>query len=160
VAVPLPLPERLDPSAIPSFDHRRVVVTGTFRHDQEMLVGPRMRDGEQGYIIVTPLQREDGSKILVSRGWIAKGKKDQLDRSSKEALPRGRVQVMGLLRQPINKNMFTPDNRPGRGDWYFLDAKEMAAWVGAEEVWIEEMMGKLLNVSMSLLLMSGRAGII
>jgi surfeit locus 1 family protein len=145
VAIPLPLPPKVDPTQIPAFDHRRVVVTGVFRNDQEMLIGPRMRDGEQGYLVVTPLQRDDGSMVLISRGWIAKSKKNHEARNndSGEALPAGKVRVMGMLREPIKKNMFTPDNRPGKGEWYFPDIKEMAAWVGADEVWIEETMGKL-----------------
>jgi surfeit locus 1 family protein len=119
------------------------MVTGTFRHDQEMLIGPRMRDGEIGYEVITPLERTDnGHLILVSRGWIPSAKKEQSsrDNSTGEALPKGKVQVLGLLREPIKKNMFTPDNKPGRGAWYFTDIKEMAAWVGADEVWVEEMM--------------------
>jgi len=47
---------------------------------------------------------------------------------------------MGLLREPLKKNAFTPDNRPGKNEWYFPDIKEMAAWVGGDEVWIEETM--------------------
>ncbi len=53
---PLPLPPRVDPSALHDFDYRRVYAVGTFRHDQEMLIGPRMRDGEQGYLVITPLE--------------------------------------------------------------------------------------------------------
>jgi surfeit locus 1 family protein len=145
-AAPLDLPPKVDIDTIPEFDHRRIIVTGHFQHEQEMLVGPRMREGEQGYIIVTPLQRPDGRKILVSRGWISKQMKEQRDRDNSrgEALPKGEIQVLGMLRAPINKNMFTPENKPGRNEWYFLDVKEMAKWVGAEEVWVEEMMGEFM----------------
>lgn len=49
---PLPLPPVVNPKIASSheFDYRRVVVKGTFRHDQEMYVLPRMRDGKEGFL--------------------------------------------------------------------------------------------------------------
>ncbi|TPR05019.1 hypothetical protein CAN33_0032640 [Aspergillus niger] len=111
---PLPLPPRVDPSAISEFDYRRVVATGTLRHDQEMLVGPRMREGQDGFFVVTPLEREGGSTVLVV--------------------------VEGLLREPWKKNMFTPDNVPAEGKFYFPDIEQMAELTGSQPVWIEETM--------------------
>ncbi|GAO14853.1 uncharacterized protein UV8b_04093 [Ustilaginoidea virens] len=136
---PLPLPPTVDPAAVHDFDYRRVYATGRFRHDQEMLVGPRMRDGKDGYMVVTPLEREDGgSTILVNRGWINKAHRGQATRP--DGLPRGPVTVQGLLREPWKKNMFTPANRPDKGEFYFPDVKEMAALTGSQAVWVEETM--------------------
>ncbi|KAL2180883.1 SURF1 family-domain-containing protein [Thermothelomyces heterothallicus CBS 202.75] len=140
VRPPLPLPARIDPDAIADFDYRRVYVTGRFRHDQEMLVGPRMRDGEQGYMVVTPLERDgdEGAKVLVNRGWVSKAKADQSKRP--DGLPRGEVRVEGLLREPWKKNMFTPANRPEKGEFYFPDVKQMAELTGSQAVWVEQTM--------------------
>ena len=107
---PLPLPPNIDPSVLSEFDYRRVYTEGYFRHDQEMLIGPRIRDGANGYLVVTPLEREGGSKILVNRGWIPKKFEQQDDRP--EGVPQGLVMVEGLLREPWKKNLFTPDNNP------------------------------------------------
>lgn len=146
---PLPLPPTVDPSAVHDFDYRRVRATGRFRHDQEMLIGPRMRDGKDGFLVVTPLERSDhngggggGSTILVNRGWIDKAHRDQSTRAAEqEALPRGQVTVEGLLREPWKKNMFTPANRPDKGQFYFPDVEQMAALTGSQPVWIEATMG-------------------
>ncbi|KAJ6444032.1 surfeit locus 1 [Purpureocillium lavendulum] len=135
---PLPLPPSIDPAAIHDFDYRRVLATGRFRHDQEMLIGPRMRDGKDGYMVVTPLERDNGSTILVNRGWIAKGRRDQ--RTRPDSLPRGEVTVEGLLREPWKKNMFTPENRPEKGQFYFPDVQQMAALTGSQPVWVEATM--------------------
>ena len=138
---PLPLPPRVDPDAIKDFDYRRVYTTGVFRHDQEMLIGPRVRDGKDGYLVVTPLQREDNSStILVNRGWITKKLKRQIDR--KDGLPMGPVTIEGLLREPWKKNMFTPNNKPEIGEFYFPDVEEMAGFTGSDPIWVEETMRK------------------
>lgn len=141
---PLPLPPRVDPAAVAAeFDFRRVVVRGRLRHDREMLIGPRMRDGEQGYMVITPLERESegGSTVLVNRGWIPKKLREQRRRGP-GALPEGEVVVEGMLREPWRKNMFTPENRPDKGEFYFPDVQQMAELTGAQPAWIEATMGK------------------
>ncbi|OQD76917.1 hypothetical protein PENDEC_c003G06841 [Penicillium decumbens] len=138
VRPPLPLPPRVDPDAIADFDYRRVYATGILRHDKEMLIGPRMREGEDGFIVVTPLEREGQSTVLVNRGWISRSLADQKDRP--DGLQKGEVKVEGLLREPWKKNMFTPDNKPEEGKFYFPDIKQMAELSGSQPVWIEETM--------------------
>ncbi|KAF2741576.1 SURF-family protein Shy1 [Polyplosphaeria fusca] len=141
---PLELPLRIDPSAVKDFDYRRVWARGVLRHDQEMLIGPRIMEGESGYMVVTPLERTDGqgrtSKILCCRGWISQETKKQWFRKQNGALPEGEVEVEGLLRVPPKKNMFTPSNVPEEGKWFFSDVEEMAEWSGSQAVWIEETM--------------------
>ena len=140
VRPPLPLPPRIDPSAVTEFDYRRVYATGHFRHDREMLIGPRMHDGVDGFLVVTPLERRKGeSMILVNRGWISREKRFQQDRQA-GALPEGEVTVSGLLREPWKRNFFTPENKPQDGKFYFPDVFEMAEASGSDPVWIEETM--------------------
>ncbi|KAJ5738361.1 hypothetical protein N7493_001516 [Penicillium malachiteum] len=139
VRPPLPLPPRIDPDAIAEFDYRRVYATGILRHDKEMLVGPRMWEGEDGFMVVTPLERPDGqSTVLVNRGWISKKMMDQKDRIL--GLPQGEITVEGLLREPWKKNMFTPENKPQQGKFYFPDIEQMAELSGSQPVWIESTM--------------------
>lgn len=140
---PLPLPPRIDPTVIDEFDYRRVYATGKLRHDLEMLVGPRMHDGKDGYFVITPLEREGGSTILINRGWVGKEKRFQQDRDP-SSLPRGEVTVSGLLREPWKKNMFTPENVPEQGKFYFPDVQQMARHSRSEPIWIEETMAPSL----------------
>ena len=105
-----------------------------------MLIGPRIHDGNDGYLVVTPLERRgEASKILVNRGWIPKKLMRQMDR--KAGLDFAWVTVEGLLREPWKKNMFTPDNKPELGQFYFPDVAQMAKFSGSDPVWIEETMG-------------------
>jgi surfeit locus 1 family protein len=109
-----------------------------------------MREGEEGYSVITPLEREGGAdKVLISRGWIRKDMKN-FSRRAPEGVPEGQVTVEGLLRAPFKKNMFTPENRPELGEWYFPDVEQMAKYTGSVPVWIEQTMGKItwLNVDL------------
>jgi surfeit locus 1 family protein len=143
---PLELPLRIDPDAIKDFDYRRVWAKGRLRHDQEMLIGPRMMEGEEGYTVVTPLERTDAqgrtSKILCNRGWIRKDTAKQWFRKQNGALPEGEVMIEGLLRMPPKNNMFTPKNIPEEGKWFFPAVEEMAEWTDSQAVWVEETMSK------------------
>ncbi|OJJ00642.1 hypothetical protein ASPVEDRAFT_40182 [Aspergillus versicolor CBS 583.65] len=147
VREPLPLPPRVDPSVVSEFDYRRVYATGLLRHDQEMLIGPRIREGQDGFMVITPLERGEGeSTVLVNRGWISKNMMEQKDRP--EGLPKGEVTVEGLIREPWKKNMFTPDNKPEEGRFYFPDVEQMAELTDSQPVWIEQTMVQDLIAAM------------
>lgn len=141
---PLPLPPRVDPDAISEFDYRRVYATGRLRHDKEMLVGPRMHEGEDGFTVVTPLEREGASTVLVNRGWISRKLQNQKNRPL--GVSNEEVTIEGLLREPWKKNMFTPENKPAEGKFYFPDINEMAELSGSQPIWIEQTMSTYMKV--------------
>ncbi|KAH7333452.1 COX1 assembly protein-like protein Shy1 [Rhexocercosporidium sp. MPI-PUGE-AT-0058] len=98
-----------DPLPLPQQDIRH----GIFRHDQEMLIGPRMHDGTDGYLVITPLERR-------GRGYGAGESRmdlEEIEEAGEAAgwVAEGVVTVEGLLREPWKKNMFTPENRPEKG---------------------------------------------
>ena len=102
-----------------------------------------MREGQEGFVVITPLERDDGqSTVLVNRGWIAKKLVDKKDRAL--GLPQGKVVIEGLLREPWKKNMFTPANNPEEGEWYFPDVAQMAKHSDSQPVWVEATMGKVI----------------
>ena len=110
-----------------------------------MLIGPRLYEGEDGFMVVTPLERGNGeSTVLVNRGWIPKKLANQKDRP--EGLPKGEVMIEGLLREPWQKNTFTPANDPKAGKFYFPDIEQMAELTGAQPIWIEATMGMIFVV--------------
>ncbi|KAI8143224.1 SURF1 family-domain-containing protein [Fennellomyces sp. T-0311] len=133
---PIPLPRRINQDALPDYEYRKVSAKGHYRHDQEMLLGPRTRgDGQAGYFLITPLVRENGSTILVKRGWVALNKKDKSQRP--DSLTDDLVEVEGLLRMSEMTNKFTPDNDIANNQWYWTDVDTMAKITGAEPLLIE-----------------------
>ncbi|KAK9464572.1 SURF1 family-domain-containing protein [Lipomyces arxii] len=135
---PLILPPEVNPEVAATMQYRRVIAKGKFLHDKEILVGPRLYEGENGYNVITPLQRENGTTILVNRGWIRKDMADRRKRNPK-ALPTEATYVEGLIKLPANRNYFTPDNEPEKGLFFFVDVPEFAKMTGSQPVIIEEL---------------------
>lgn len=131
-------------SVVPHFTFRKVLLKGKWDHQHSMLLGPRTRDGLQGYHVVTPLMRSDGSTVLVDRGFVSKDAMDQevLRQETEE------IEIRGMLRTSQPRNAFTPDNHPEKGEWYWADVTAMSEFAGGERagvqpVYIEEIFGEI-----------------
>ncbi|KAI8928562.1 SURF1 family-domain-containing protein, partial [Entophlyctis helioformis] len=145
------------PSIVPvDAQFTRMLATGTFLHDQEILVGPRSlnmafvstSDGggasagnggliggsaKIGYTVVTPFRLEDGTTILVNRGWIPREMAS--DRRRRE--PQGTVTIEGILRDGEPKNyiqMLTIPNKPEKNQWHAIHLDQMSSWAKTSPV--------------------------
>lgn len=122
---------------------RRVRTTGTFRHEDEILIGPRgppldvmgtkgpmsgrsgggMGTSPMGHYVVTPLVRSEGKgTVLVNRGWIPvvyEKKSYEWDR------PLGEVEVEGVTSQAEVPNYISPEHTQGPGKLLWFDRKAM-----------------------------------
>src|SRR5690606_4376665 len=89
--VPAPGPERWPQMTAESDEYRRVRVNGDFLHERSARVHAVTALGS-GYWLLTPLRREDGSVVLINRGFIPP------DTQAGQAEGAGPVNVTGLLR--------------------------------------------------------------
>ncbi|KAI8318744.1 SURF1-domain-containing protein, partial [Martensiomyces pterosporus] len=133
---PVALPLRVSADEINRNEYRRVVVHGVFDHANEMLVGPRSYEGEPGFIVVTPLVREDGSRVLVNRGWIRRELRDPAARPESRQ-PAGPVTLIAFVRAAPGKNRFTPVSHPELNEWYSIDLDLMAKHTHSQHVLLE-----------------------
>ena len=96
----------------------RVSTTGVFLHDKEVLLGPRsppagligdaaqgLATNPQGYYVITPLRRPDGTVIFVNRGWVA-------IKETTWKRPTGTVTVNAIASSGETKGSFSPVNNP------------------------------------------------
>ncbi|MBL8703990.1 MAG: SURF1 family protein [Rhodospirillales bacterium] len=116
------------PAVIPipdALEFRRVQVQGRFLHDQELYLGNRLRNGQGGYHVVTPLLRADGSAVMVDRGWVPLDRK--LPESRAAGQLDGQVVIQGIARRPRPPGWLTPKNQVEGNFWFVVDLEEMAA---------------------------------
>lgn len=130
----LPTPAEWPKLDLAAWEYRPVEAAGRFRHDLESRVYTLLSDAigsleGPGYWIMTPLELADGTgTILVNRGFVPLETAQPLER------PEGEVAVRGLLRGPEDRNMFTPDDRPGGRLFYARDAGAIGSGLGLAEV--------------------------
>jgi len=115
-------------------EFHRVEAKGQFLHDSEILVHAiERKQGDAGYLVITPLRLDDGAEVLVERGWVPPEKRDPATRA--QGNPPGEVAVDGLLRlaPPEKPSWFTPENDPVRGEWFWIDLPALARRAGIAE---------------------------
>ena len=60
-----------------TMEYRAVTVSGTYDFEHQVALRNRYFEGEYGYNLLTPLRLDDGSAVLVDRGWIPADGNDQ-----------------------------------------------------------------------------------
>ncbi len=134
-AAPAPLPPatswtRLDPA---EDEFRRVAFTATFLHDREGLVysagsGLRARASGPGYWVFTPARLADGTVLMVDRGFVPEGRRDPAARPAGQ-MP-GEITIVGVLRWPEQRSLFSPADDPARNLWFVRDPVAIATAKG------------------------------
>jgi surfeit locus 1 family protein len=107
-----------------SDEYRHVSASGRFLHDRETLVQAVTEEGP-GYWVLTPLQRADGTFVLINRGFVPSERRDASTRQGGN--PDGLVEITGLLRITEPKGGFLRDNVPQHNRWYSRDVAAIAA---------------------------------
>lgn len=90
---------------------RRVEVSGVYDVPGEVIIQGRSNQGRSGHHVATPLLLEDGSGVIVDRGWVP----IDVDEAPAQgaAPPPGTVVVRGLIRESQQPRPFEGD--PGTG---------------------------------------------
>ncbi|SCK47129.1 surfeit locus 1 family protein [Variovorax sp. HW608] len=112
-------------------EYRRVSATGTLLLDRETLV-QATTDLGGGYWVLTPLQRTDGSVLLINRGFVPPERRDRANRG--DSAPAGETTVTGLLRLTEPGGSFLRHNDPAANRWYSRDVQAIAAARGLGQV--------------------------
>jgi surfeit locus 1 family protein len=87
-----------------------VKTKGTYVGDMGVYVGPRSdptpNSGASGHFVVAPLKLDDGTFVLVNRGWIPRESTAKLIKSATEhsaLFPNGPISVVGVFQPSETK---------------------------------------------------------
>jgi len=119
---PVPLDRALDEAEdLDALDYRPVTVTGFYDHERELHVFAYRSELGVGYWIFTPLVRDDGTMVLVNRGFVPERLKSAVQRP--ESLTEGTVTVEGLARLYEEPGLVPPADDP-EDNVYFTRIRE------------------------------------
>jgi cytochrome oxidase assembly protein ShyY1 len=113
----------------PDDRYRPVTATGVYDAGGEVLARQRANvDGALGYYVLTPLIQEDGTGVLVNRGWVPGGN-DPTRAPRVTDPPRGEVTVTGRLMRDETSGNTGIRERSGlpRGMVMLISSEERAA---------------------------------
>lgn len=88
-----------------------------------------------GYWVFAPARLAGGSIVLVNRGFVPPERKNAI------VAPHGTIDIVGVMRWPDPRGLFTPADDPKTNVWYTRDPKAIAAakgWAAAAPFYIEQ----------------------
>ncbi len=126
----LPPREQWDKLSQKRDEFRRVGFPAEFLPGQEALVytaGSALRPDVHGpgYWVFAPARLAGGSIVIVDRGFVPTDRKDAATRAA--GAPHGSTDIVGIMRWPEARGMFTPTDDTKGNVWYLRDIKAMAA---------------------------------
>jgi surfeit locus 1 family protein len=130
VPTPAPGPVRWAQVSAAADEYRRVTVTGHWLEDRSTLVQAVTELGG-GYWVMTPLARDDGTTVLVNRGFVPVTERNQ---ASWRPRSSGPITVAGLLRMSEPGGAFLRANDPASNRWYSRDVAAIAAALCLDKV--------------------------
>lgn len=93
--------------------YRRVRVRGRWDVDETVLIRSRALNGQAGYDVVTPLEADDGTTVIVNRGFAPNGEGGEAAIFRFARPKAAEAEVQGLLRPSEERGRFQPKDRPG-----------------------------------------------
>lgn len=125
-------------------EYRRVAFSAEFLPGQEALVysaGSSLRPDVKGpgYWVFAPARLAGGGIVVIDRGFVPLDHKEPSTRP--QGVLAGSVDIVGIMRWPETRGMFTPADDPQSNVWYLRDPKAMAVakkWASAAPFYIDQ----------------------
>jgi len=125
-------------------EYSRVTFPAEFLDGQEALVytaGSPLRPDVKGpgYWVFAPAQLAGGSTVLVNRGFVPLDAKNPATRAAGNS--HGTIEIVGVLRWPETRGLFTPADDVEGNVWYLRDPQAIAAakkWASAAPFYIDQ----------------------
>jgi surfeit locus 1 family protein len=92
-----------------------------------------------GYWVFAPARLAGGSIVVVNRGFVPPDRKDPSTRP--QGVPSGSVDVVGALRWPEQRGLFSAADDVANGIWFTRDHRDMAeakGWQNAAPFYVDQ----------------------
>jgi len=104
--------------------YRNVDIRGVLNNSKTIFYY-RLKNNVPGYEVITPLVLENGSSLLLSRGWV----KDQVKVNGSK-----NIRVQGYLIDIYKGNIVSPENDIRKNIWFDLDIIKLKTYINGNDV--------------------------
>ena len=99
----------------------KIITRGTVDRSKKIFFPAKTYNGKNGFFIASLLTDNHNNQYLIDEGWFEYNKFDYFNNNSDIIS----TELLGYLRYPTEKKMFTPKNSPEKNEWYYYDLKEI-----------------------------------
>ncbi|QPG77214.1 hypothetical protein FOA43_004621 [Brettanomyces nanus] len=134
------LPKNLtDEEIVKGLAYRKVYVTGKYDYSREIFIGPRLKEGREGYIVVCPFVQSNGTgEVLVERGWISADKIIPSRRRLRHlSCPEKEITIEAVIKDPPKRGIMQMKHHNEARLFEFLDIDAMVKQSGTRHIYLQ-----------------------
>ena len=106
----------------------KIISKGTVDRSKKIFFPAKTYNGKNGFFIASLLTDNHNNQYLIDEGWFEYNKLDYFKNNSDIIS----AEILGYLRYPTEKKMFTPKNSPETNEWYYYDLQEIQKYFQTE----------------------------
>ena len=106
----------------------KIIAKGTVDRSKKIFFPAKTYNGKNGFFIASLLTDNHDNQYLIDEGWFEYTKYDYFKNNSDIISS----EILGYLRYPTEKKMFTPNNSPETNEWYYYDLQEIQKYFDTE----------------------------
>tara|TARA_Y100000996_G_C22449751_1_gene613313 strand:+ start:50 stop:703 length:654 start_codon:yes stop_codon:yes gene_type:complete len=99
----------------------KIISKGTIDRSKKIFLPAKTNNGKNGIRIGSLWTDNHGNNYLVDEGWFPKNKYEYFKNNNTVI----NVEIIGYIRFPTQKKMFTPENSLKNNEWYYYDLQQV-----------------------------------
>ena len=106
----------------------KIIANAKIDRSKKIFFPAKTYNGKNGFFLASLLIDNHDNKYLIDEGWFEYNQYDYFKNNS-DTLS---LEIIGYLRYPTEKKIFTPKNSPDTNEWYYYDLQEIQKFFGVE----------------------------
>ncbi len=99
----------------------KIVSKGTINRSKKIFLPAKTHEGKNGIRIASLWTDNHGNNYLIDEGWFPQTEYDYFKNNTDQI----NTEIIGYIRFPTQKRMFTPENSQSSNEWYYYDLKQI-----------------------------------
>ncbi len=106
----------------------KIISKGRIDRSKKIFFPAKTNNGKNGIRIASILTDNHGNNYLIDEGWFSKEKYDYFKKNNIII----NAEIIGYIRYPTQKKIFTPENSLKNNEWYYYDLEQIQNYFGVK----------------------------